>query len=372
MPANLLDYITIKGFKSIKSIERLKLRPINLLIGANGSGKSNFLAVFDFLRAYRDEQLNEYVMRADGAERLLYFGSKTTRAITVGLAYSDGPSDAELTFTPTDKDGLRVTRHSATFSPSPEFPERPWGSRSEEDAVNDKASQKVLKPDVLASIVGKLFQWRMYHLNDTSSSSPMTKTAQVDDNRFLRADGSNLASYLYLLQETNRAAYGLIRDIVQCVAPFFDDFQLAPLRLNPNTIRLEWRHRNSDQYFDASSFSDGTLRFIALSTLLLQPAELRPSLILIDEPELGLHPAAITILASLIKQASTDTQVIVSTQSSLLIDHFEPDDVLVAERVNGGTQLRRLEKDKLSAWLEDYSLGQLWEKNEIGGRPGRD
>jgi predicted ATPase len=144
---------------------------------------------------------------------------------------------------------------------------------------------------------------------------------------------------------------------------------LEPLELNPEDIKLEWRHKGSDQYFNAADLSDGTLRFIALATLLLQPVELRPSLILIDEPELGLHPAAIEILAALIRRASVDTQVIVATQSPRLVDYFKPEDVLVADRVNGGTQLTRLKTEELREWLDDYSLGQLWEKNEFGGRP---
>ena len=157
---------------------------------------------------------------------------------------------------------------------------------------------------------------------------------------------------------------------MQRVAPFFDDFQLEPQKLNPNKIRLEWRHKGSEAYFDASALSDGTLRFIALATLFLQPETYRPSVILVDEPELGLHPYAITLLASLIKQASLTTQVIISTQSPLLLDHFQPEDVLVADRVEGGTQFTRLDSAKLDTWLQDYSLGQLWEKNELGGRPG--
>jgi predicted ATPase len=200
----------------------------------------------------------------------------------------------------------------------------------------------------------------------------MRKTAKVDDNDFLHVDGSNLAAFLYYLREKHADSYSLIRRTVQRVAPFFDDFRLKPLRLKPDDIRLEWRHKTSDQYFDASSLSDGTLRFIALTTLFLQPSEYLPSAILVDEPELGLHPYAIEMVASLIRQASVNTQVIVSTQSSLLLDHFEPADVLVAKRVDGGTQIERLDSARLGSWLEDYSLGQLWEKNELGGRPVRD
>ncbi len=198
----------------------------------------------------------------------------------------------------------------------------------------------------------------------------MKKTADINDNRYLRPDGSNLAAFLYFLKLKHESSYSLIRRTVQRVAPFFDDFLLEPQRLNPDKIRLEWRHKGSDAYFDASSLSDGSLRFIALATLFLQPEDYRPSVILVDEPELGLHPYAITLLASLVKQASLKTQVIISTQSPLLLDHFQPEDVLVADRVDGGTQFTRLESAPLATWLENYSLGQLWEKNEFGGRPG--
>jgi predicted ATPase len=197
----------------------------------------------------------------------------------------------------------------------------------------------------------------------------MRKTAEVDNNRFLDPHGANLPAFLYYLREKQEASYDLIVRTVQRVAPFLDDFRLDPLRLKPDDIKLEWRHKNSDQYFDASSLSDGTLRFIALATLFLQPEEYRPSVIIVDEPELGLHPYAIEMLAALVRQASVATQVILATQSSLLLDHFAPEDVLVADRVDGGTQLRRLESPQLAKWLRDYSLGQLWEKNELGGQP---
>jgi predicted ATPase len=197
----------------------------------------------------------------------------------------------------------------------------------------------------------------------------MHKTASVDDNRFLRPDGSNLPAFLYYLRERHTDSYSLIRGTIQSAAPFFGDFVVEPLRINPNTVKLEWKHKISGQYFGASSLSDGTLRLIALATLFLQPVSHRPPTILVDEPELGLHPYAIGLLASLIRQASVDSQVIVSTQSSILLDYFQPSEVLVADRVDGGTRLTRLDPAPLAQWLEEYSLGQLWEKNELGGRP---
>ncbi len=335
MPA--VDHITIEGFRSIKRIERLPLGPINVLIGPNGAGKSNFIGAFSFLGEIRAGRLKEYVVRSGGADRILHFGAKATPKLRIHVSFGGEVNRYEITLTATDADGLLPVQEECV------------------DRVREY-----------------LDDWRIYHFHDTGATSPLKKTAKVDDNRFLRHDGANLAAFLYYLSRKHADSYNLIRRTVQLVAPFFDDFCLEPLALNEETIRLEWRHRASDAYFAASSLSDGSLRFIALATVLLQPVFLRPSVILLDEPELGLHPAAITILAALVKQVSVETQVVLSTQSSLLLDHFEPEDVLVADRVARATTLRRLDATRLERWLNDYSLGQLWRKNELGGRPARE
>ena len=212
-------------------------------------------------------------------------------------------------------------------------------------------------------------RWRTYQFHDTSNRSPMRKTAQIGDNRWLRGDGSNLAAFLYLLKKKYPGEYRRIRDTVRLVAPFFRDFVLEPEELNEDTIRLVWKHTQTDAYFDTSSMSDGTLRFIALSALLLQPESLCPDLVLLDEPELGLHPLAIAQLAAMIRMASKNSQIVLATQSPILLDHFSPKDVLVTTRVRGATQFTRLNDSDLKEWLQEFSLGQLWEKNEIGGRP---
>jgi predicted ATPase len=371
MPSSELDYITVKGFKSFASIENLRLLPINVVIGPNGSGKSNFIGVFAFLNAIREGRLQDYVSKAGGAEKLLHFGSKTTKVMEIHISFQDGVNQYSIELAPAPGDQLYPATEMVWFWNKFLHPDGPYyealAPQGREAGISNPKSGKVA-----TYVRGHLEKWRLYHFHDTSAGSPMKKTASLNDNRFLRPDGSNLAAFLYLLREKHPEAYGLIRGTVQRVAPFFDDFQLEPAQLKPDSIILEWRHKNSDAYFDANAFSDGTLRFIALAALFLQPEIYRPSVILVDEPELGLHPYAITMLASLIKQASSKTQVIIGTQSPLLLDHFRPEDVLVANRVEGSTQLTRLESAKLATWLEDYSLGQLWEKNEIGGRPAKE
>lgn len=365
-PMAALDYITIKGFKSISSIEKLKLEPINVLIGPNGSGKSNFIGAFSFLHAIREGRMQQYVAEAGGADRVLHFGSRTTETLELEIQFWK-TNRYEISLSSTDADDLIPIREQAWYFAErfSTWTKRPLARNGKEAGISREKQEQ----SIASYVRGYLSQWRVYHFHDTSSDSPMKKTSDVNDNRYLRADASNLAAYLYFLSEKYPNEYGLVKRIVQRVAPFFDDFILQPLKLNEDKIRLEWKHKNSDAYFDGASLSDGSLRFIALATLLAQPYQLRPSVILIDEPELGLHPFAITMLASLVKQASKKTQVIVSTQSPMLLDHFDPENVLVADRVEGGTTLHRLETDPLKAWLEDYSLGQLWEKNELGGRP---
>ena len=363
-----LDYITVRGFKSIASIEKLALRPINVVIGPNGSGKSNFIEVFSFLREVREGRLQDYVRRGGGAEQILHFGSRVTPRLQIFLSFQNERNQYDLALAPTEDDGLYPAAERASFWDKRRYPTRPFDEelapRGREAGISDPNATRTAR-----WVRDHLSRWRLYHMHDTSPASPMRKTAKIDDNAFLRADGSNLSSFLYLLQNRHPDSYGLIRRTVQRVAPFFDDFMLRPDPLNEETIRLAWTHKGSDQYFGASALSDGSLRFIAPATLFFQPERCRPSVILVDEPELGLHPYAITLLASLVKQASAATQVLLSTQSSLLLDHFQPEDVLVANRVDNATELTRLDPAPLASWLEEYSLGQLWEKNEFGGRP---
>ena len=322
-----LDRIRIVGFKSIRDQE-VELRPLNVLIGANGSGKSNFIGVFRLLHEVMSGRIQLFVARNGGADRLLHFGRKATDRIYLELAFGD--TSLECALVPTSSDSLIL-----------------------------------LGKELIATAVHR---WQVYHFHDTSEAAKVKQTADLHDNTYLRPDAANLAAFLYRLRMTEAESYRNITDVIRMVSPFFGDFTLEPDRLNPDKIRLEWQERGSDSYFDASSLSDGTLRFICLATLLLQP-EL-PSLVLLDEPELGLHPYAITVLADLLRSAATRSQVVVSTQSVTLVNQLSPEDILVVDRVDGASVFRRLSQEEIATWMDDYSLGELWEKNVLGGRPG--
>ena len=197
----------------------------------------------------------------------------------------------------------------------------------------------------------------------------MAHRGSLQDNIFLRPDASNLAAYLYRLVQEHPDVYNQIRKTVQLAIPFFDDFVLRPQSLpsEEQQIRLLWQQQNSDYALWPSQLSDGSIRFICLTTALLQPDP--PSTIIIDEPELGLHPYAITLLGSLMRSASTRMQIIVSTQSVPLLNEFSIDDLIVVEREEGVSIFKRLDESDFQMWLEDYSVGELWEKNVLGGRP---
>ncbi len=341
-----LESIAIKGFRSFGKEVEVPLRPLNILIGANGAGKSNFLDAFRFLRAFSEGRYDRFAKKAGGAGRLLHFGARTTKQAEMRVSFAD--TDAYTVKLYGGEGDHILAEDEYIYLGMPHYPDMGEERRN---------TQK------------RLLSWRVYQFHDTGADSPMKKTCNVDDNRYLRQDGSNLPAFLYLLREKYASEYRMVCKTVRLVAPFFEDFILEPRALNRETIRLEWRHKGSDSYFDADALSDGTLRFTALATLLLQPKELRPDIVLVDEPELGLHPCAIAILAGMFRAVSHQTQIVAATQSPTLIDRFEPEDVLVADRVEGQTRIGRLDSRELGEWLEDYSLGELWEKNHFGGRP---
>lgn len=369
MSANHLRHITIKGFKSIRELHEFEVQPLNILIGGNGAGKSNFIQAFKLLHAIEQQRLGVYSLQ-QSANKLLHYGQKHTDAIELEVVfgapnrpYFENIYRARLV--PAQDDRLIFDEERAFFHNKKQYQhpyDEPLGTgHSESQLDSTKVGRRVKQA---------MSGWRVYHFHDTGDASPMKRAHDLHDNRFLATDGSNLAAFLYLLQEKYPTHFQQIEQVTRLAMPFFDKFVLQPQRLAEDKIRLEWRDKSAfDTTFNAHDLSDGTLRFIALATLLLQPDDTRSTVILIDEPELGLHPYAIVLLAELLVDASRRTQVIVSTQSVPLVNQFSPEAVIVVDRREKQSTFQRLDPDALSHWLDDFGVGDLWEKNIIGGRP---
>jgi len=363
-----IDRITLKGFKSIRSLEDFPLRSLNILIGANGAGKSNFVSFFTFLRRAVEGKLTFHVTKKGGADSHLFMGPKVTRELCVHLHFR--PNGYEFRLEPTidntfvfSDERIKVDQiGGGVFD---------WliGEGHRESLLKEQL-KRTEDPRIMffRHAYDSILSWVTYHFHDTSDTAPMRRPGSVRDNEYLRPDAANLGAYLLMLRDRHQKIYERIRDTVRLAAPFFDNFKFRPRPSNGDeTLQLEWTQRGSDYPFLVTQLSDGTLRFIALTTALLQPNP--PATILLDEPELGLHPYALTLLAALLQEASTETQVIVSTQSASLLDHFEAEDVVVVEREDGASSFKRLSSAELEEWRKDYSLGELWEKNIFGGRP---
>jgi predicted ATPase len=361
----ILEQLKVKNFKSIRD-QTLRLGRLNVFIGGNGSGKSNLVGVFHFLNRVVAGDLQNYTGETGGADNILHFGRKQSPSLSIELEFVEGDNANGYSFElrPTAEDRFIFSRETFWFHDRSRFAK---GLSTELGAGHVEARiQKSTEP-IAGWVKSDLDSYRIYHFHDTSSSAKVKQTGDVDDNLHLRIDASNLAAFLYRLQLHHPGHFQNIQETIQQIAPFFESFRLAPSRLNPDKIRLEWKEKGSETYFNAHALSDGTLRFICLATLLLQP--MMPAVILLDEPELGLHPAAISLLADLLSSAAQRTQVLVATQSVTLVNQFTPESVWVVERDARHSVFKHLESADMSAWLEDYSLGELWEKNIIGGRP---
>lgn len=351
-----MDYIEIKGYKSIKDI-RVDLAPINILIGANGSGKSNFISFFDFLNRLYNRKLNDYVALKGGDNKILHKGKKNTDTISFKMEFDNGQNGYSARLQ-SGTDGFVFLSENLIYKGDPRNI-----SRSGNEA-NIKTTDNFRAKYVKQYLSGL----RKYHFHDTGSNSPFSQYSNIqNDIYYFYEDGGNLAAFMYEIHETNKIVYNRIIKNIQSIAPYFSDFYFAPN--SENNIRLQWTDKYSDIVFGANDLSDGTIRFIALSVLFLQPD--LPDTIVIDEPELGLHPSAIAKLAGMIKSvADRGCQVILATQSTDLISHFLPEDIITVDQVNGHTEFNRLNSDNLQQWLDDFTIDDLWKRKIItGGQP---
>lgn len=359
-----LHKIAIKGFKSIKQLE-LDMNPINILIGANGAGKSNFISLFTFLRNLSDGKLQTYVEQQGFANTFFHFGSKTTPDITIDMEVGSNGYHVDFVHSESD-DSLVFKREYCTFSGSSRiFTVKGKLGESGLLAGSEAAS------DYVRQYTRKYMQkCRVYHFHDTCATAGFKQASNLHASDYLYNDAANLAAYLYRLKETHHNNYLDIVSAVQTVAPFFHDFYLEPRgQEGDESILLKWTHKEHDSPFSANQLSDGTSRFICMATLFLQPQSLMPNTIVLDEPELGLHPAALDVLADLVKSAAKKNQVICSTQSVTFANQFTPEDFIVVDQTKGVSKFKRLKDKELEHWLDEYGMGDIWTKNLIGGRP---
>lgn len=367
-----IDRIHIKNFKSIRDSGEVKIGAVNVLIGSNGVGKSNFIHFFKLLNNIYKQRLKFFTAESGYENRILYFGRKRSRSLEgyivfrpeIGIA--NNRYDFKL-IPQTQGSGFYFEKDSGGYNPYSGDNKEDWSfinlggeGKDESELINNTSSRADFLRDYFED-------FKVFHFHDTSSASPLKQPNKTHDYAYLKEDGSNLAAFLFKIKDTHPKHFKIIEFAIRSVAPFFDRFDLVPDSKNPDMIFLNWLEKGSDEYFNAHNLSDGTLRFIALATLLLQPQ--LPKTIIIDEPELGLHPFAIQKLGALIKSASTKSQIIVSTQSVNLVDQFEVDDIIIVERKDDQTVFLRLNEERLKDWLDDYTLSELWEKNVLGGRP---
>lgn len=362
MASTTLRSIELEGFRSIRKQPSLRLNSgLNVLIGGNGAGKSNFISFFQMLGAMMDTNLGlqRFIAETGGADAMLFRGVEETQEFTIKLEFAN--NTYEMTLRLSDDGRMFFAKEDATFQGNMGL--STYGKTSGHfeswvpKAGGFPAGEKFTK-DALSG-------WRVYHFQNTSRTAALMRAQNAVDNERLWPDAGNIAPFLLRLREEQNPHYKRIVSHIQQAAPFFGDFDLKPDA--QGKVQLLWTERYSPKLYYPHQLSDGTLRFICLAALLLQPEP--PSCIIIDEPELGLHPFAITVLAGMFRLAEEGCQLIVSTQSSPLVDHLQVEDLIVVDRVDGGTVLTKPKLDVLQEWLDEYSLGELWDKNLLGGMP---
>lgn len=384
-----LRRLTLSGFKSFacdtrppprhdlsesreeRSGNTLRIGDVTVLLGANGAGKSNVVTFFRMLNFITTNALQDFIGRSGGAYSLLHYGPQATPRLTARLEFeSDSDKNAyHVELSSAAPDTMVFTNESVEYYrqgfPAPQ--ENLLGAGHKESALSESARGGDTTAKVLLHL---LRHCNSFQFHDTSENAKIRSKCYVDDAKYLRAEAGNLAAYLYSMRTTQSPYYERIVRTIRQVCPQFSDFELEPSERNSNYVLLNWKEKHqSDYLMGPHQLSDGTLRFMALATLFLQAPDRLPSIIIIDEPELGLHPQAIAVLAGLIKSASQHAQVILATQSVRFVDYFDLADIRPIEHRNGVSRFLDLDPDRFSEWLEDYSTGELWEKNVFGGGP---
>ena len=384
-PTAKIESLHIQGFRSLADVRLTEMPNATVLIGANGSGKSNFLRFLDMLHfMLRYRQLGRYVEREGGADDQLYGGSDVTSLIKAEIGLRSGPEwsryQFSLAYAHTDRfffDNEGFEFGVEGLGQEKVLPTGGWASFGNSDreagivsmARSDGASDPnaIALRNAIRTFLDSFRHPALYQFHDTSGRSNFKKRWDVDDNNRLLPDGGNLAAVLYRLEREDGKRYDAICRLIKRLLPGFDHFAIEE---SDGKVSLRWQPRWADKTMGAHLTSDGSLRLFALITLLNLPPEMLPDIILLDEPELGLHPAAVDLLGGMIRSLSAQKQIIVATQSPQLVDEFNLEEIFVFDIEDGRTQCRKLNPREYEHWLEDgYTSGELWEKNVLGGRP---
>ena len=373
--------LRVQGYRSLADV-MIEFGRVNVVIGANGSGKSNLLSFLRLLPLLRTRSLRRFVADLGGADALLFRGGKLTPELSaeIELHHEAGALRYDLRLARTQADGLVFAEEGVAQRGG----DGVWSRQSLGVGHAESRLEEVPESATVQAVRRSLARIGFYHFHDTSPAAALRSAGRANDHRYLRSDGSNLAPYLLALQQSpdHRAEWRLLSGLVRRIAPFIKELVPTPVNADPETfrlddpaaeadrvsVRLDWLDER-DQRYGVHQLSDGTLRAIALFSALTQPKDRLPAFVSIDEPELGLHPAALTLLVGLIRSVAPRCQVFLATQSTDLLDRFDAEEVVVADRVDGATRLTRLDPVGLAGWLEDYSLSELFEKNLLGGRP---
>lgn len=367
---NRLVQLELRGFKSISSGQPLVLNfgNINILLGANGSGKSNIISFFKMLGYMMNGSLQMFIAKNGTNQKFLHYGSKKTPCINASLKMESEQWSDVYRFSLTHAVPNRlIINFEEIECKKLTKEEKPYRQQLVSDYNECGLLSATTEPCKMVKRI--LSGSKVFQFSDSSLSSPMRQASTEESAHYLQSEGNNLASFLLFLRRNFSASYQRIVRYVRSVMPQFRDFYLEPTH---GYVSLGWMDTSGNDYvLSSDQFSDGSIRFIALATLLLQPKDTMPAVIVIDEPELGLHPYAIDQLAEMIRDASLHAQVIIATQSPALIDNFDIDDITIVERdeKNDCTIAHKLDQQSYDEWLQSYTVSELWDKNVIGGRP---
>lgn len=363
---NRIKSITIEGFRSLKNIQNLELPPLTVLIGANGAGKSTLIRFFEMLSwMLKSKNLQEFVLRHGGGDDQFFMGARKTPRIHAELCLetASGYNDYRFELAHISAgDTVMVMNEAYRYSAHDLPTKATW---TEMEAVGKESSLLEQQHKTAQTIVHLLRQCSTYQFHDTSVHAAIHNRWDVTESFRLRSDGGNLAAVLLEVRNTDPKRYALIVKQIQRVLPTFKDFVLEA---EAGKVLLRWVGQQSDKVFGSHLTSDGSLRLFCLLTLLNLPPNRLPDVMFFDEPELGLHPHAITLVAEMFKRLSKKRQIFIATQSPYLVDCFELENIIVASANHGETMLRHLPREQYQAWLDDeYQLSDIWLKQAVGG-----